>query len=105
MHVRLSHLASKWVLALALLLPPCSAQSRPFLPSLSCGDAVALVANHGAVVLGTGPSTYDRFVRDGGFCGIEETTEPAWARTRDIGQCFIGYRCKSRNTESESNRD
>ena len=35
-----------------------------------------LVSSQGAVVLGTGAHTYDRFVRDVGFCERYETTEP-----------------------------
>lgn len=79
---------------LTLMTATALAQPRPSTLNLSCSAARSLVAARGAVVLGTGPSTYDRFVRDWGFCDRFQTTEPALERTADSPQCFIGYRCK-----------
>jgi hypothetical protein len=70
------------------------AQQRPLTPNLTCGQARQIVAANGAVVLGTGTYTYDRFVRDGRFCEVNETTEPAFVPTRDAPQCLVGYRCR-----------
>lgn len=75
------------------------AQVRPSAPGMSCAAAARLVASRGAVVIGTGTHTYDRYVLDGRFCGFEETTEPAWVRTADTAQCFIGYRCRTRSSD------
>jgi hypothetical protein len=61
--------------------------------AMSCAHAAALVRQHGAVLLHTGGGTYDRYVRDQGFCTREQTTEPARVPTRDDPQCFVGYRC------------
>jgi len=86
----------KLALVLTLLLPAAAmAQQRPLTPNLSCQQARALVASRGAIVLGTGAYTYDRFVRDQSFCALNEITEPAWERTADADQCPIGYRCRS----------
>lgn len=74
-------------------------QERPYTPRLTCGAAAGLVAARGSVVLGTGPQTYERVVADARFCSIEETTAPAWERTADNPQCFVGYRCKDKFNE------
>jgi hypothetical protein len=63
--------------------------------SLRCRDAAALVASSGAVVLGTGIHTYERFVAGAG-CG-RASEEPAWVAASDTSQCFIGYRCVNRS--------
>ena len=84
------------VLALVLALAPLSAlaQHRPFAPALSCGQAQALVASEGAIVMSTGTYTYSRFVASVAACERGETTEPAWTNTADNPQCFVGYRCR-----------
>jgi hypothetical protein len=86
----------KFLLAFAACLAAASAtaQPRPSSVTMSCQQAAGLVASRGALVLGTGGYTYDRFVRHRGFCLYTEATEPAWVPTRDTPQCFVGYRCK-----------
>jgi hypothetical protein len=69
------------------------AQPRPSSVAMTCAQAAGLVASRGAIVLGTGGHTYDRFVHHRGFCLITETTKPAWVPTRDTPQCFVGYTC------------
>lgn len=71
------------------------AQGRPQSPNLSCAANRQSVLANGAIVLGTGGYTYDRFVRDRSFCQFDETVFPAWVPARDTPQCFVGYRCKS----------
>ncbi|MGO4573906.1 hypothetical protein [Microvirga sp. 2TAF3] len=83
------------VLALTALASAAQAQQRPFTPAMPCRQAQAIVAANGAAVLGTGTYTYDRYVRDRGFCQIDEYIEPAWVPTRDAPQCPVGYRCRS----------
>ena len=70
------------------------AQSRPSTVAMSCRQAAGLVASQGAIVLGTGGYTYDRFVADRRFCLRSEITEPAWVPAGDTPQCFVGYRCR-----------
>ena len=84
------------LLALTLLSTSSLAQPRLSTTTMPCGVAAGLVSSRGAIVLGTGSHTYDRFVRDVGFCERDETTEPAWALAADTPQCFVGYRCKRR---------
>jgi hypothetical protein len=70
------------------------AQNRPFTPSMTCDQTRGLVYARGAVVLGTGTYTYDRYVRDQSFCEINETIDPRYIPTRDTPQCFVGYVCR-----------
>jgi hypothetical protein len=83
-------------LAVSLVATSALAQPRPSSVAMSCRQAAGLVASHGALVLGTGGFTYDRFVTDHRFCLRTESTQPAWVPTRDTPQCFVGYRCKER---------
>ncbi len=83
--------------AACLLVTSAAAQPRPSSVDMTCGQAAGLVAARGALVLGTGGYTYDRYVRHRGFCLITEVTKPAWVPTRDTPQCFVGYRCIESN--------
>ena len=85
----------KGAIALALLIlttaaAPALAQ-RASTPSMSCRAAATLVARHGAVVLGTGPDLYDRYVANETFCPIGYYAKPAFLPTRDNAQCYVGY--------------
>ena len=62
--------------------------------NMTCGQARALVASQGAVVLRTGPGAFDRYVRDSTFCIAQTTAQPAWVRTADVAQCPIGGTCR-----------
>jgi hypothetical protein len=81
---------------LLLCAPAAVAQPLNRTSSLRCKDAAALVASSGAVVLGTGPHTYERFVGGAG-CGRVAREEPAWVATLDTPQCFVGYRCREKS--------
>ncbi len=70
-------------------------QSRNSTRSMSCAQARGVIATQGAVVLHTGPNTYDRYVRDAGFCAAQEMVRPAWVPTADTAQCPIGGVCRS----------
>lgn len=74
-------------------------QGRPATPALSCAAAADLVARSGAIVLTTGPFTYARIVRDGGFCPIPEVPKPAFEVTLDDPKCFVGYVCRDKFNE------
>jgi hypothetical protein len=83
-------------LGLCVAATAAVAQSRPSTPSLPCVRAAALVQTQGAIVLGTGGYTYDRFVSGGNFCLVGERPDPAWVPSADNPQCFVGYRCRQR---------
>ena len=80
---------------------PCFAQARPNTATMSCRAAAGLVASHGAIVLSTGPTTYDRYVVGDGYCNRDEVTKPAFVPSADNPECFIGYYCISKPYESE----
>lgn len=81
--------------ALLLMLAPlpASAQSRPDTQRMVCQQAVNTVARAGAIVMTTGPGTYERIVANERFCLIGESPERAFAQTRDTPRCFVGYYC------------
>jgi hypothetical protein len=79
--------------AILALATSVAAQPRPSSVAMSCRQAAGLVASRGAIVLGTGGHTYDRFVADRRFCLITEVTQPAWVPAADTPQCLVGYRC------------
>lgn len=90
----MKHLTLSLSLLLLLAAAPALAQSRPSTPDRSCAANRQSVAANGAIVLGTGGFTFDRFVRDRSFCQHGDFLEPAFVPSRDTPQCFIGYRCK-----------
>ncbi|MDP4022113.1 hypothetical protein Q8W71_05735 [Methylobacterium sp. NEAU 140] len=81
------------ILLLAASLGPAAAQGRPSTTAMNCGQAARLVEARGAVVLGTGGQTYDRFVRDRSFCEPTEIARRAFRPTRDDPACLVGYTC------------
>ncbi|AOO80604.1 hypothetical protein [Bosea vaviloviae] len=95
----MKHIASCLALCLLLTmsLDAALAQSRPSTTNRPCSVNRQSVAANGAIVLGTGGYTYDRFVANRSFCEFDEGVEPAWVPSRDTPSCFIGYRCKSRD--------
>jgi hypothetical protein len=84
---------------IALIAAPALAQQRPYSPRMSCAATAGLVASRGAVVIGTGPSLYNRYVRDRRFCTPSETTRTAFIPTADNPQCFVGYTCEESERE------
>jgi hypothetical protein len=72
------------------------AQRRPDTLSMPCASAAGLVRSAGAIVLGTGPNIYDRYVSSRAFCQRDEQIEPRWLATADTRQCFVGYGCERR---------
>lgn len=84
------------ILSLALLpLLAAPAQSRPDSLAMSCAQAQALVQREGAVVIGTGPDLYERYVADPGYCQSQRS-KPAWIPTRDEKLCLVGQVCRER---------
>jgi hypothetical protein len=89
-------------LAAAALSSTALAQPRPSTLGMSCNEVRSVIAARGAAVLNTGPTTYSRFVSSVGACERGQVTIPAWARTADQSQCFVGYRC--RDTDLDNGR-
>jgi hypothetical protein len=89
-----------FALAMASAVPTALAHARASTPDMTCGEARVTVAARRAVVLGTGQSTYARFVSRQDACDRGETTEPAFAPTVDDPQCFVGYLCRDIDLDS-----
>ncbi|MDB5648762.1 MAG: hypothetical protein JWL62_282 [Hyphomicrobiales bacterium] len=83
-------------LAAALLPWAAQAQGRPNTLQMSCAASADLVRRSGAIVLGTGPNIYDRYVSSKAYCERDEEDIPQWLATTDVRQCFIGYTCERR---------
>lgn len=81
------------VLVLGALAGPASAQQRPSSTGMTCAQTVRLIQARGAVVVGTGGPTYDRFVRDRSFCEVTEIAKRAFRPTLDDPSCLVGYTC------------
>jgi len=84
------------IIAFIILGSLSFAQAMPNSLAMSCSAARGLVQQNGAVVIGTGPNLFDRFVSNAGYCESNQRTEPAWIATADQAQCLIGKRCISR---------
>jgi hypothetical protein len=85
------------VLVLAISAGAASAQTRQQTTSMSCAAAASLVQSRGAIVLGTGGDTFERFVRDASFCFRGQTTRPTFVPALDNRQCMVGYHCFDEN--------
>lgn len=85
-------------LLIALLVAPLfplAVQARPDSLVTRCAELQALVQREGAVVIGTGPNIYERYVTNAGAC-MSQRSEPAWIPSADVKQCLVGQRCRER---------
>ena len=73
-----------------------AAEARPDTSRMTCAAAQALVMKQGAIVLGTGPAIFDRYVSSSAHCTSGDLTEPAFVPTADNRQCWVGYTCRQR---------
>lgn len=74
-------------------LGSAAAQARPDSLTMTCAAAARLVSSNGAVVMGTGPNIFDRYVISVRYCSGFEVLKPEWIKTKDNPQCFVGYTC------------
>jgi hypothetical protein len=84
-------------LAIVSLQTGAMAQSEPSTLSMTCVQAKEIVSARGAAVLHTGPTTYDRFVRDDNFCEEDEAAPLSYVRTTDVAECPVGRVCRSQD--------
>ncbi len=87
------------LLIIGLLTTTSASQAsghRPDTRYLSCGAAISLVQNAGAIILSTGPHLYDKYVANHYYCSIDQALERAYAPTTDTHRCKIGYRCREK---------
>lgn len=92
-HLNLSRIGAA---AAMLLLAAGPALARPDVSRMSCAQAQALIEQSRAIVVTTGPTTYDRYVSGYRYCEpFERFAHPAYVRTQDNQSCQIGYTCQS----------
>lgn len=91
--IALATVGASLVPAIAAPRAPAVVAGRPYTPALACTAARSLVSSRGAIVLGTGPDLYDRYVATDGFCQTDEVAMPAFIPSADNPQCFVGYYC------------
>lgn len=81
--------------AAAMLAATAAHAQRLDVSRLTCAQTRAAVARSGAVILGSGPCIYDRYVADLRFCAFGEITKPGFIATRDNPDCFAGGLCNT----------
>lgn len=74
------------------LLLATAAQARPDSLSMTCAEFKDLVSENGAVVVGTGPYIYDRYVANRSYCAGHEVLKFATVKTSDSASCDT-YTC------------
>lgn len=80
---------------IALIATTSAVAARPSTLGMSCQQAQNFVAAQGAVVMTTGPHTFQRFVTNPGYCMTAEWAEPALAPTKDTRNCPLFYYCSA----------
>ncbi|MDJ0931870.1 hypothetical protein [Breoghania sp.] len=85
--------ASILILVSCILSVGSAYAARPDTRSMTCAQAQDFVRCHGAVVMTTGPHTFQRFVSQQRYCDRWQQLFPERAPTRDNSQCVVGYRC------------
>lgn len=75
-----------------LLAGVLAANARPDTRLMTCAQVRSLIAQHGAIVLATGPTTFDRYVSAGGArCKVGQVAQRVSVPSRD-GKCPV-LRC------------
>ncbi len=98
-----------WILAIGAALGmavmvslPADAQTRRVnSTSMTCDQVRNMIAQRGAVVMNTGPNTFDRYVANRGSCQISEYARADHVPTRDNPQCPV-RRCVNTTPRSFS---
>jgi hypothetical protein len=81
-----------------------AAQEPPVSSNMTCSEVASMVGDLGAVVLTTGTSRYDRYVRSSEFCVQPENDSPALVPTSNNPVCFIGYTCGNQGPRNGQTR-
>ena len=67
--------------------------ARPDTRQYHCAEVQAAVKQARAILMTTGPHTYDRIVSGQGQCGPTQRAFRRYAPTLDNPKCFVGYYC------------
>ena len=77
----------------ALVAAAGTAFARPDTRSMTCQQTQRLIIRSGAVVLTTGPHTYDRYVAGFRYCSRPNAPVRTYVPTRDYDNCPV-YNCQ-----------
>lgn len=81
------------LVTVALLASAGTAFARPDTRSMTCAQTQRLIIRSGAVVLTTGPRTYDRYVAGYRYCSWPHAPARAFVPTKDYADCPV-YNCR-----------
>jgi hypothetical protein len=73
--------------------PVAAQEGLPDVRTMTCGQVQSFIKARRAVVMRTGPTTYDRFVSEDILCRPDAYGAPDFERTLDNSRCMIGYYC------------
>ena len=66
-------------------------------PKSTCSSLQRFIAKHGWAIVFKSDDIYDRVVYHQGFCfGGDFQKGPAYYKTKDVKDCFVGYKCGPR---------
>ena len=95
---RAGHISRVCLASSVIVFASDVAIARPDATKMSCAAARELVFQQGAVVMTTGKYTFARFVESQFHCQpVDEISRPAFVKTRDNPECWIGYTCENRS--------
>ena len=82
--------------ATILALAPVALAARPDTRAYTCDQGRSLIAQSGAIVMTTGPNTYERIVHNRGFCSPDQEQVTEIVPASDDPRCRIGYTCRDK---------
>jgi len=82
------------IACLAGILAVVPAHARPDTRTMTCTQAQTFVKQNKAIVMSTGPNTYERIVVGQGYCGPSQVTKLMIAPTVDQKKCRVGNYCE-----------
>lgn len=79
------------VVGMAIIMSmPAHAQSRRAnSTAMTCDQVRSMIDQRGAVIMNTGPNTFDRYVSNRGFCQRTEIAKTDYVPTRDAAKCPV----------------
>lgn len=101
MFVRFLTVGAALGLAIIWSLPAEAQARRANSTSMTCAQVQNMIAQRGAVVMNTGPNTFDRYVSGRGFCQISEYARADNVPTKDNPKCQV-RRCVNTTPRSFS---
>ena len=81
--------------ATVLLASSVPTLARPDTRAYTCAQNRGIVTQYGAIVMSTGPHSYDRIVLARNYCQPDEFLNKKYVPSIDLPRCFIGYVCKN----------